>query len=392
MDIIDTNNLSASDERRPKRESQWLRVLMIGSTALLTVLWFSLGRGEDGYLLFMYIMCAPFVWWASWRMANPDPDRHLITKALSFCSTSFVLFCGLVSLVGLRDAPALLYLAHLAWTALMAGGAIWLRVKSMYEGRALNDFRYTMERRDSSDTSRLSDARRLRAERIARGVLERPSAPGEMTGYEPRELKSLPVPTGEFMHGTPGSGLSESGFNADAVRVGQMGELNFAKALAKRGLLDGFHSFWSVAMPTEYGGRDLDFQSDIDCVLVSGKRIWLLDMKQYTQGDVTWLTEFGELVCIDNPTGSQVGPVRKMSKNMSMAKDRFEAAFPDFDVRAYVVFMPGNNGIGKVNASWPGHVSAWPLNRMLSLLVSQHDDPNLVSATAVRRLTNLVKN
>lgn len=50
---------------------------------------------------------------------------------------------------------------------------------------------------------------------------------GKTTGYEPQILNKLPIPSEyrfPFMHGSPGSGLGESGFGEDAIKMGVKGE------------------------------------------------------------------------------------------------------------------------------------------------------------------------
>lgn len=201
-----------------------------------------------------------------------------------------------------------------------------------------------------------------------------PTAAGRFTGFEPAALAAVEIPELPFLFGHPGAGLSGSGFKADKIAKGQAGELNFARALQHSGLLDRFATFWSVHMPDEEVGASATYSSDIDCVVVTGTTIHLLDMKNFTQGDVTWTMEDDELRLLDNPTGGYIGKARSMSRNMALAADRvrtkFRALGVQHQVRASVVFMPTDNGIGTIDPSvrWPGGIPAESLDSALEAL------------------------
>ncbi|KGF01806.1 hypothetical protein HMPREF1628_04545 [Actinomyces sp. S4-C9] len=65
-----------------------------------------------------------------------------------------------------------------------------------------------------------------------------------------------------------------------------MGEVNFYKALCIENLIDSFTSFWSVGMPMADGSgiRDTAFESDVDCVIVQGSSMYLIDLKSMSPG------------------------------------------------------------------------------------------------------------
>jgi len=236
--------------------------------------------------------------------------------------------------------------------------------------------------------------------------VEHATRPGFMTGYEPAALADVVLVRPPYMYGEPGAGLSGSGFSASAVKRGQEGELNFAKSLAKAGLLYRFATFWSVQTPAADGpGTDPQFPTDIDCVLISGSRVWLLDMKNYTQGDVTWRSdtstdEVGRQVpvvlAIDNVTGGQVGQERHASQQMMLAQERFQKRLDASGVKSYaivaaVVMMPRPEGMGIVppNVTWPGGVQAAALPDVLGWLAAEpHFDPSTSDAVFVTRVLN----
>ena len=63
----------------------------------------------------------------------------------------------------------------------------------------------------------------------ARGV-SKASQNGPATGFEPHLIKDTPVYSTR-MHGTPGGGLLNSGFDENSITAGVTGEMNFARAL-----------------------------------------------------------------------------------------------------------------------------------------------------------------
>lgn len=205
------------------------------------------------------------------------------------------------------------------------------------------------------------------------GTQDRAGGSGEKTGYEPAVLQRYQAPISVNARGIAGMGLFESGFSSRQVYGGQLGEANFYKALCKAGLIDNLSSYWSVAMPAQGTSavRDPRFQSDIDCVIVQGSDLYLIDLKYYASGDVTWAMQDEQtLLCIDNQSGNAIGKPRRMSRNMAMAQDRFASIFPTHRLLSYVVLIPTNAGIGKVSPGtvWPGSVPLVTLPKMLDML------------------------
>ena len=130
---------------------------------------------------------------------------------------------------------------------------------------------------------------------------------GTITGYEPEKLEKINLVSNPLMRGEPGAGLSGSGFSQGNIQAGSLGELNFAKALQIKNLLQQFASYWSVQYPFEYSpGPDTSSKGDIDCVLISKKNVYLVDLKLYLQGNITWTTvkNTNQVVAVDNITGN----------------------------------------------------------------------------------------
>lgn len=202
-------------------------------------------------------------------------------------------------------------------------------------------------------------------------VISSASANGLITWFEPRELNKVNYVGGVNVFGYPGKGLqSANGMSARNASLGQNGELNFGKALEKSGLKDKFAILWSVRMPdTQAMVPSTKFNTDIDCIIVTGDRVYLVDLKNYASGDVTYESHGDELYTIDNVTGNLVGKPKKMSRNMAMASDIFKKHFPGVRFETVVVLMPTDKGAGVVgNVQWPGSVTCVSLVDFLSSL------------------------
>lgn len=231
-------------------------------------------------------------------------------------------------------------------------------------------------------------SKRQQRSRSARaGVLDRATTKGTITGYEPEFLKDIEIPKHRLMYGEPGVGLADSGFGKDAVRAGQTGEINFAKALAKSDLIQRFATFWSIQMLSQdtYGRE----QADVDCAIVTGRTIWLVDLKYYAGGDVVYRSNDGQqLYCYDVPTGQQVGQPRKMSKNMQMAVERFQSRYKNYGygLQGRVVFVPTDSGVGRIEGvKWPGDIPAVTLPDFLAELQTEPSFVDSLDGDLVRR-------
>ena len=320
--------------------------------------------------------------YTGWKIADGLIGFKEWALALFFGGVSFF---WVMSYVERSQASGVMVLL---WVLLWLGASIALPIlEANYGGAVRRDAtKAAIEAKKKSVAERRE--RELKyAERIERqrNSVARASGPGELTGFEPQALAAVTLEESPNVHGDPGAGLAGSDFSASAVSLGQQGELNFAKTLQVAGLLNKFQSFWSVHMPDDDIGASTQFMTDIDCVLVSGTSVWLVDVKNYAQGDVTWRieesSELGgsekrELVMIDNQSGGYVGKPRQMSRNMELAQDRFRARFSEagisYDVKSAVVMMPRNNGIGTLdNVSWPGGIPAVALPHLLFWLGSE---------------------
>ena len=105
-----------------------------------------------------------------------------------------------------------------------------------------------------------------------------------------RALEAIQLGNTSRMFGKPGGGLlASTTLNRGNAVIGAKGEECFAKALKKHGILDQVDSFWSIAMPSKFGlTPDAQLQTDIDCIITVGDTIFLIDVKMYQSGAVTY--------------------------------------------------------------------------------------------------------
>ena len=223
-------------------------------------------------------------------------------------------------------------------------------------------------------------------------TISRATHNGKMTGFEPQKLKNYKLYQHELMFGEPGKGLNKSGFDESAINLGQEGEINFATALQKQGLLEKLVTFWSVH---NLNLEDERVDADIDCVIVSGSTIWLVDLKFYSSGNVIYREENGLLYTIDSATGAQIGRPKRMSPNMSYAEESFSHKFANllkfYRLETRVVLMPTYKGAGRLdNVFWPGHIKAVSLEEMLNELSSEDKFRDTIGGQMIRQTFNLL--
>ncbi len=157
------------------------------------------------------------------------------------------------------------------------------------------------------------------------------------------------------------------------------------------GLLERHATFWSVDRPDFDGTKS---GADVDCIVLSGGHLWLLDMKFYRAGDMTYKTYGSKLIAIDNKTGKQVGEPRDMSRNMEIAKLSFSTlAGPRSIVKTAVVLIPTEGGTADIapGSVWHGDVPLMTLPALLKELQSARPYNDHVQAGLRKDLRMLVK-
>ena len=193
--------------------------------------------------------------------------------------------------------------------------------------------------------------------------------PGQQTGLEPDALADQPIATDPNVWGAPGLSLGNAQDQA-AKRVRE-GQQHFARALSARGIHAKHAVFWNVQLPQEGAvGASLNAVGGVDCVVLTGRSLWLIDVKNFAQGGVRWLTDGDQLVAVDLTDGGQVGEARLMGKSLSVARDRWVAKLDGMGIRAKVhaevTMLPRHNGLGDIpQLSWTGNV---PISGVGSLL------------------------
>lgn len=223
-------------------------------------------------------------------------------------------------------------------------------------------------------------------------TISKASNDGKMTGFEPQILENYFLNQFELMFGEPGKGLSASNFDNKMIQLGQEGELNFAKSLQKKNLLNRLVTFWSVH---NLGIGDEKIPADVDCVIVSGNTIWLIDLKLYASGDVIYRSDRKFLYTIDVTTGSLVGKPKKMSHNMKFAQEKFSKKFENllryFKLETRVVLMPTKKGAGQIDkVYWPGNIPAITLEDMLLELEQEPPFKDTIGGQMIRQTFSLL--
>lgn len=230
-----------------------------------------------------------------------------------------------------------------------------------------------------------------------------PKGIGTKTGYEPSKLKEFELMPNSLMRGNPKDILDrlyvhQSKFN---FRMDEFKELNFAKLLQKNGYLDKFATYWAPQNLFERTpGRAVESQKEVDCILVSNKNIYLIELKIYDQGNITWRTvEDGKgIQAIDNITGYEIGKTKNTSENILNYTKKIQSQIKELDihmnVQPYVIMMPSENGLGELdNVFWPGSIAC--LNPMDFLEVIEEEQPYYSQLTDKKTLddifTKLVK-
>lgn len=206
-------------------------------------------------------------------------------------------------------------------------------------------------------------------------LLDKATTKGPRTGFEPYLLDKVVLQKKPWIIGNPGVGLDSSGFSSANIRAGQAGEINFAKALQEEGIIDKFQSYWSVALPrAEDFTASRKYNTDVDCVLFTGRTVYLVDLKNYKGGACTYSMAGETLKLQDDATGQFIKAPAATSRNMAMARDLFTPHLSKerYTVKTRVVFMPQNNGEANINqVYWPGYITASTLREFLQELKAE---------------------
>ena len=191
---------------------------------------------------------------------------------------------------------------------------------------------------------------------------------------------------GARIYGRPGSGLAGSGFGKTEVRTGTKGEEIFAKLLTWDGILDHCVSFWSVWNPEADGHRNTR-GTDIDCILMFGSHILLVDVKNYRAGiDYHSLVPGKAMFCMYPKARVVAHEPYIFSANMAFAQHNLSTYLrvngSSSTVESFVVLVPASTGEAKLDSdiSWPGDIHAMAYSDFVGMMKQRAlDDPSYIN-------------
>lgn len=170
---------------------------------------------------------------------------------------------------------------------------------------------------------------------------------------------------GQF--GRAGSGLGQGSATSQFghhAKIGADGERHFQKALIGSKVNQDYNIWWSLSIPQDpSGGRR--YRGDVDVAIANGNKLVLVDVKKWAAGKVYW-SLFGisslSFKGFERIGGGSDGG---LSKNMSLAVDRYSKNLPGIQVSAMVVFVPTTKR-GTVptllGLRWPGGIKSYLYN------------------------------
>lgn len=240
------------------------------------------------------------------------------------------------------------------------------------------------------------------------GVSDQYSSPNSYKGadFTPDltcNLKAIDSTTlnNSHQHGNPGYGLNSSDFSASRIQRGIAGEQRLAKMVQSLGFYNaGWESFWSLRA-SDAG------DTDVDCVLVHGRDVYLIDAKNYSVNKNLYLTlanNYKQLLVVDSAGEVQyfkggkdkysMWRTYEISHNMSMAVDYYQRALPSWaNIHAVVALCPTKDGIPgiKNRVEYQGAIPLVQSNAYLLELCKRHPDYAKADAAILSKLNELLK-
>lgn len=137
-----------------------------------------------------------------------------------------------------------------------------------------------------------------------------------------------------YRGGTAGAGVSGANkkFGKNAA-VGAQGERELHRALTTNKLTKGYDIWSSLSIPDAPPGVD------VDIAVASGNRVVFVDAKKWSAKNFYW-SIFGYPMSGMSPRRDRSGKWKPLSKNMSMAKDKYARKLPGAEIHCIVVFVP----------------------------------------------------
>lgn len=191
--------------------------------------------------------------------------------------------------------------------------------------------------------------------------------PGVVTGYEPSVFLGYGLERHPLKIGIPGTATSDLSASEEQIAANKEGTINFAKALQMEGLMDSFITVWSYLYKP-----DKKTVHAPECLILTGKNLFIITVKNYSQGNILWTDRDGYLVAINRGNGQAISTPEPLSFNIQeythLFADWFKKNNLDLRVKPRVVFMPTEQGMGTVDAVWPGKAKGVTLPDLIAEL------------------------
>lgn len=174
-----------------------------------------------------------------------------------------------------------------------------------------------------------------------------------MWGHTPH--RKAPMPVHKSSHSTYSNTAARTKFGAANAAAGLSGEKWLLKKLSAQ--FPDAHIWFSVRTPARTGQKR--YNSDIDLVVVNGRRVILIDAKRWEAGHVYW-SLFGVPMQGWRRMRRSNTPM-KPSRNMAMAQSRVAQDLPGAHVTSMVIYTPTKRGLPTSVRwlRWPGGIRSY---------------------------------
>lgn len=219
-----------------------------------------------------------------------------------------------------------------------------------------------------------------------------PTMASPPTGPDP--APAVDVATRPMMHGTPGIGLSDGVFGVERTAAGMSGEHRLADLLADMNVDDHAQVWFSLKIP-----RFEDV--DVDCAILSGRDLWLVDAKLWKAGDAMYTRTNPDTGARDDMfhlvdmEGREVVAYR-VKRTMVMAGESYRRLLPHMTVRTVTLLCPTSGGTAGVmtdatcaDGTRLRQSREWVADDLLPIIRDRDADD--VDPAAARQLDGLLK-
>lgn len=159
-------------------------------------------------------------------------------------------------------------------------------------------------------------------------------------------------------HGIPGNGLRKARrdyskdnsrgipvldnpkYSEKYIKAGIAGEQALFQLIKNSRLYATAEVFFSVAYPDT---SRYDY-ADVDCIIVSGSIMYLIDAKMYTVNpDMTYSTPVYDQIQLSDNSGHLLRTY-PVSRSMLHAREAFQLEYPEYNVQSVIALCPTSNG------------------------------------------------